>query len=267
MPNSLRAIRQLFATSWSRQLQYRADIALWFFFSIITVLIPLAVWYTVTSSRSGGTTPKEILTYYVLVTIVTLLTRSWRGFYISEQILTGKAVQYILKPPVYLWEIVTGTVATRIIQSGLPVAVFLFIAIVFPHFFAETIYQSKNILLFIPSLIIAGIIWFMFDVTIGLLAFWLEDVHELFGYNFLIMQLTSGILIPYALLPHTIKTIFSFLPFRYIISAPIELLLGQSSTQDITTLFFGQSAWLIIFAITVYSLWHKGVKQYAVPGQ
>jgi len=57
-----------------------------------------------------------------------------------------------------------------------------------------------------------------------------------------------------------------FLPFRYTLSFPIEVLLGQVSGQNIAIGLTMQILWLTAFFILVNTLWSCGLKRYSASG-
>src|SRR3989338_6101784 len=67
-------------------------------------------------------------------------------------------------------------------------------------------------------------------------------------------------------LPLFIFFLFSFLPFRYIVSVPAEILLGQPSFNQSIQLLLYQTVWIFLIIMLAYTLWQKGLQRYAVPG-
>lgn len=261
-----RKMNRMWAIAWSHALQYRGDIAIWALVSAVTPLISLAIWWNA-FSNGGILSQQEILTYYLVAMFVEYLTRSWRGVFIVQQILDGKIIKYIIRPPFILFDHITNNLTTKALQLSLPLPAAILLVAFFPQFFSAAIYNPANIALFLLSLILAMVLNFCLDFAIGLLAFWLEDAHELHSYRFLFMQVASGILIPFAVMPETVKTLFSFLPFRYIISAPVEILLGQATGAAASQLLLIQAAWVVVLIIILRFEWVRGLKRYAIPGQ
>lgn len=261
-----RTIR-LFSISWSRTLQYRGDLALWFFSVSATPLVSFAIWYSISQGNSQLISAKEILTYYVLIIFIRITTSSWHGYFLIQQILNGTVVNYLIRPRAIYGEFITNNITTKIMQLLIPLPIIFFVLASFPEWFSPTIYNPFNIFMFFVSLLIAFMISFTFDISMGLLAFWLEDAQELMAYRFILTQIASGILIPFALMPNWLFSLLSALPFRYIISAPAEILLAQTQGIASIQLVGIQLLWLIGFVIILRTLYIRGLKRYAIPGQ
>jgi len=231
-----------------------------------TPLISLAIWYTIARSNAN-LIPRDILTYYILVILIRLITSSWRGYYLIQQILNGTIVKYLIRPPAIYWDFLVNNLTNKIFQLIFILPILVIAFIIFPDAVSPIIFSLTNLGPFLLSLLLAFIITFTFDLSLGLLAFWLEDAQELMSYRFLLTQVASGVLIPFAMMPDWLYTAFSFLPFRYIISAPAEILLGQVVGPAALQLIFYQVIWAIGFIIIMRVLFVRGLRRYAIPGQ
>jgi ABC-2 type transport system permease protein len=262
----LRQVQRIFIISWSYLLQYRADVVMWSLFSIITPLLSLVIWQAALAAANPERLV-ELRTYYLLAILVELMTRSWRGYYLVEQILNGSVIKYLLRPRILLLEFVANNLCTKAMQLLIPLPLFILALIFSPQWFSPAIYQSSHLLLFTGSVILAAGLGFAFNISLGLLAFWIEEASELHSYSFLLRELTSGLLIPLYLMPEWARSLANALPFRYIISAPLEIILGQVDLAGALQLLLYQALWLIAFVFIMRTLWLRGLKTYAVPSQ
>lgn len=267
MPRLVQQLSTLFVISWHKALVYRGDIAAYLIFSVVAPTVALAIWYTVATGGGLGSSPQHIITYYIFIIFVELVTRAWRGIFLVEQIRTGQIVQYILRPPAILLEFITSNLTTKVVQLVAPIMLLGGALIFFPHLFAPEIYQREHVALFIMSLLLAFILWFSLDLSLGMLAFWLEEANEIHGYRFLLSQVASGVLIPFSAMPEGMHTILSFLPFRYAVSAPVEIILGQVEGSAAWELIGIQAAWAVGFILIMRMLYFYGLRRYAIPGQ
>lgn len=252
---------------WSVNLYYRGDVFIWTLTEAITPLIALAIWFTVTTQRNAVVSPRDTLTYYILAMLVMTSTASWVSYFLTQAILDGEIIKYLVRPVSAFWEQITDNIITKSLRLVIPIPIAIFIFALFPQWFSPSIYDHSRIALAISSIALGAVIAFVVDSILATLAFWLEDVHQIIGYHYLFWTIGSGVLIPYIFLPQTIKTILSFLPYRYIVSAPIEILVASSSTTPATTLIAIQIAWIIGLILILRFLWQRGLKRYAIPGQ
>lgn len=267
MSKYLRKIARMFYINWSNILQFRGDIFLWTLTEAITPLIALAIWFTVTSHTQTAISPRDTLTYYVLSILVITATNAWTSHFLTQQILDGELVKYLVRPISVFWEHITDNIDVKIMRLVLPVPAAVAVFWLLPEWFSPSIYAPSRIALAITSVLLGATIAFVADSLLATFAFWIEDAHQIIGYHYLLWTISSGVLIPYIFLPETIKTILSFLPYRYIVSAPIEILITSSSTTPATTLIAIQVAWIIGLTLVLKVLWQRGLKRYAIPGQ
>ncbi len=252
---------------WSRIIQYRTDAFLWMFAEAAMPLISLAIWYTVATSSTRGPTPTEVLTYYILVMFVKIMTDSWNGAFLARDILSGEVVKLLVKPMAVVWHGIVNNILEKIFKLLLPIAVFSLALVTFSDAFAPAIYQPVNVLLGLLSLGLAIPLGFMIDEVIGYMAFWLENVFQIRRYKMMLESVASGLLIPFAFMPPLAVSLLGYLPFRYVISAPAEILAGNTVAASPITVIGIQASWVAAMILLARFLWMKGLRRYAVPGQ
>jgi ABC-2 type transport system permease protein len=78
--------------------------------------------------------------------------------------------------------------------------------------------------------------------------------------------LLAGQVAPVAILPGALQTLAKVLPFRYMVSFPVEVLTGQLAAPDVVYGFIGQVGWLSVALILSASLWRAGLRRYTAVG-
>lgn len=261
------ALGRFISLEWSRLLQYRGDLAMWMLAETIMPLVSFAIWYTVASSSTQGLSSTQVFTYYIFSLFAIIVTNAWGGFFMARDILEGDIVTDLVKPVSPLWKQVINSIVEKTLKLIIPLPILLVAIFVFPDSFSATIFSVPHILLFTVSLVLAAILNFTFDVTAALAAFWLEDAMQLRRYIDLLFSISSGILIPFAFMPEKLQTTLSLLPFRYVISAPLELLIYPLDQAVTFHLLSRQLIWIITLVLLYAFLWKRGIKRYAPPGQ
>lgn len=267
MRNYLRKTWRITAATWSFNLAYRGDVILWTIADAITPLIALGVWYTVSVQGQTSLTPRDTLTYYILTMLVLTSTNAWIGYYLTQEILYGSLARKLIRPIGIFWEYIADNLVVKTTRLAIPLGVFIIVASTHPNIFSPSIYNGTRIVLAIISIIFGAAIAFLADSVLASLAFWVEDVEQILGYHHLLYSFTSGIIIPFAFLPSTIKAVFSLLPYRYIISAPVEILVTSAQGTQPLTLIAIQLIWIATLVVVLRVVWFKGLKIYAIPGQ
>jgi ABC-2 type transport system permease protein len=116
------------------------------------------------------------------------------------------------------------------------------------------------------ALFLALIMMNLIDVSMGLAGFWMDDIDFLTGAFFTTDALFSGKVIPVSFLPAYLQQIGFYLPFRYAVSFPIELMLGKLTSFEIITGFGVLCFWTVFFWYLQKWLYQKGAIRYSSYG-
>lgn len=260
-------LTRLWIASWSRALSFRGDVFLWWISETMEPIVLLAIWVTVSLNSTGGLTPQETLTYYIFVMITVSATNVWNGFFLAGDILKGTIIQFLTRPIGIFWYYFLRNVSAKAIRA-LPIVIVYPTAIFALHDrLSPTIFEPRNIGFYVLSLFGGLIIAFTLDMCFACLAFWIDDAIQIREYKDVIFMISSGLLIPFAFMPPLAQTIFNWLPFRYVIATPVEIMLGQAPGTEAIKLIGIQIIWIVIFSVILKILWKQGLKAYAIPGQ
>lgn len=253
-------------TSIIDTLAYRGDIFLFTLSSAIQSIVVLAVWLAVISS--GGDAPlsrDEFIRYFLSLMFIGLWTSSWAAPFISDLIRLGKLSSFLLKPAPYLMFFQVGNnFGEKFLKSFYLLPLVAGLGILLKASFPTM--TSSNLIFFVISWILAAILTFLIDMTIGLSAFWLEESHGInetysFLYHFL-----SGRIIPLFVLPGWIQSPAFLLPFRYQLSFPLEIFLNKLSTGEIVNGLMLQITYVAVVIIFLRFLWKRGLRKYSAVG-
>jgi ABC-2 type transport system permease protein len=254
-----------FRISVTDTLEYRGDV---FLFTVSGVILPvttLLLWTAVgTSGSNAPLSQSEFVNYYLFMLVVGLWVSQWASYFISRDIRLGKISPWLLKPAPYALYQITNNLSEKILKSVYLIPIIFILAKVFEFSLPQL--ALVNWILFVISVILAGGIAFFIDLCLGFLAFWIGDssaVRETFS---VLHAVFSGRLVPLYVLPVGLLRLSYFLPFRYILSLPLEIILNKLSNRE---LFLGLSAQLILLILgyLLYkSLWRRGTKRYSAFG-
>ena len=76
----------------------------------------------------------------------------------------------------------------------------------------------------------------------------------------------NGSFVPLALMPEQIEKLAKLLPFRYIISFPIETLTTQISTKAVLANFFVEIIWIVMLSVILKIIHTIGIRKYTAVG-
>jgi len=123
-----------------------------------------------------------------------------------------------------------------------------------------------NALAFVPALALAWALSFLWGYWIALLAFWMTRADALVTVEAAFKFLLAGQVAPVALLPDALRALATLLPYRYMISFPVEVITGQLDRAGLLTGFALQLGWLAVALGLYAALWRRGVRRYSAIG-
>lgn len=264
LPHLLRALPALFRIGFAQMVAYRAEMVIW----ILTATMPLimlSLWNAVvTEAPLQGFGPTEITRYFAATLVVRQLTSSWLIWHLNYEIRSGSLSPRLLRPMNPL--VVEASTMLAAMPMRLLVLAPMLLALVAwrPELLAMP--EPWALLLFLPSVFLAWVLGFLVQALFGLLAFWLDQSQGLFGVFFSVWMLLSGYLAPLALFPPSLHSALTWLPFRGMLAAPVELLAGMQTLEGALLDLGIQLGWCGLAAAGVALLWRRGIRRYGAFG-
>jgi ABC-2 type transport system permease protein len=121
-------------------------------------------------------------------------------------------------------------------------------------------------LAFVPALVMAFLIQFFMGWALAMAAFWTTRISAINRIYFLGKLFLAGQLSPLVLLPEWLQTAASISPFRWMLSFPVELLLGRVEGTAVYTGLLAQFIWVTLSLLAVKTIWRAGVRRYSAFG-
>ena len=249
-----------------RGLEYRGEFLVHMANSVAGPLISLMIWLTVSSQ--GVQLPygrQQFVTYYLLVSVVGMLTGAWSEYMVATTIRLGTLSPWLLRPVPYVFNDLANNIGEKMVKLPLQLPFVALLALAFRadlHLPAE----PGRWLLFGLALLLAASIAFLLDFVLGSLAFWLEDVGGLIRVKNLLGTFLAGGLVPLALFPRGLSGFLDAQPFRYTLSFPVEILTGSLSSVALTQGLAWQTAYCVLLGLTYHLLWRSGLRLYTATG-
>ncbi len=261
------AYTQVAKQSFMLSIAYNSVSFVWMAIAILELLIPLAIWYSATpiNGSFGSFSREQLLAYYGLMAIIGNLTFWWLHFQISDLVRYGDLSNILVKPVSVLRYLIAHQLGDKVFS--LIIRLPLFIALI--YFFGK--YFPSNILSYLPlvtlSVLLGGAIYLLINILFGLLSFWLTDLGGFIGLYFFTAYILSGELAPIAFYPHWFQYLAYYLPYRYILSFPIEIILQKLSGTEMVIGFITQLLWLGLLYLGVRIFWKKSLIRYQAYGK
>jgi ABC-2 type transport system permease protein len=261
---TLRAIPTLLRVGVAETVAYRAELFVW----ILTTTMPLvmlALWTSVAREAPFREfTSEDFIAYYLAVLIVRNLTSSWVAWQMSEEVRMGTMSMRLLRPLHPFVALAVSHVAAVPFRSlvALPIAAVLLLG----SGASALTREPLQLALIVPSLALAWLITFSLMFALGALAFFVTKTMALLNLYFLLFSLFSGYLLPLPLLPGWVARIAEVLPFRYMLSVPVELMTRSQGGGELLALMLGQLGWAAASVTGALWLWRLGIKHYEAVG-
>ena len=194
----------------------------------------------------------EIISFYVMTSLLFLIIKSSADDIISEFILEGGLAKYLVKP-INIWGVVIiRDIAKRLAKFTLGIPVFVLLINL-------TGTQIDVNILFFVKVILAYILTFLVASSVGLLGFWLEETWGLQNFYDVSARFLGGGVLPYSFFPIIFKNVLVFTPFFYMLSWPLN-------RQFIISEFMICLSLIAAMLLLVYFMWKNGIKRYNALG-
>lgn len=234
---------------------YRLATIVWMTGAMVQPLITMMVWMNIDPHQENA-----FIFYFAALIFVERMTSAWDVWEMEREIREGTYSYQIVRPfhPIH-WAIAENIVYKALFFVIL-VPVWSILAIFVPALRLGQI-SGTQWLLFFCALLLGVVIRFLFSYMFGLLGFWITKVTAVYGMFEAMSLFLSGRIAPLSLLPPSVKTLSLYLPFRYMVGFPIEILNGDIRGLDIVFGFGWAVAWSLIFMLAVMLLWKAGLRK------
>ena len=245
---------------------YRVDTFLYLASGIISPVIMLTIWLTIDSY--GGRLPMEktiLVNYFLILMVVEIANSAWSSQFVSADIRYGRLSKYLIKPFSYFMQYGGQNIGEKVLKFIYLLPLVFIMGIIFQARPVEE-FSVTTLLLFITSWILSALLMFLVDFIMGLASFWLQDSNSLSELHDVLYFIFSGRIVPIVALPSVAQQISFILPFRYMLSFPVEIITGKMTVVEISSGLSMQILWLTVTVILYYFVWTKGLKRYSAVG-
>jgi ABC-2 type transport system permease protein len=243
-------------------LAWRTEFVLWLM-TLTMPLIMLAFWRAVTRDGAfGGYTSSDITAYFLAVLVVVLITECNIVWNLNEDMRTGELSYWLIKPVHPLVNYVAITIAE------LPVRLLVASPIVLTALLAasSSAPAGRRLVFTAAALLMALAINQAVQVIIACLGFWINRSIMVFKLYEAVGSVLSGYMFPLAFLPDAVRDVAAVLPFRFVISLPVEMLLGMHDVGASLRLLGWQLLMCVVLNLLALGFWKIGVRRYAAYG-
>jgi ABC-2 type transport system permease protein len=252
-------------------MSYRVDFWL---HAVVSFLVNIAIvcflWIAIfaESGKSviSGWTFEEMVLYYILAILAGKFIRGReQDGTISHDIYEGGLTRYLIFPTSYFpfkYAQNLGALAPALAQ----LLVFLIIIPVLSKLNLLGAIDPLGLLMAIPSLLVANMLFFLLVLPLQTVAFWADNVWSLSVLMRFVAAFLGGLMLPLNLFPDWAQQILAYTPFPYIYNFPVRLIMGDVSVA----LWFQGLGSSLLWCVALFAfsrfLWKRGEKVYTGVG-
>jgi viologen exporter family transport system permease protein len=257
---------QQFRITLASFVQYRASIFIYTLWHVLEPVIYLVVWSTVSRARQGsvgGFSAGDFVAYFVAVMLVNHFTYTWIFYEFDYRIRHGALSMALLRPLHPIHSDVVDNLSSKLITLPVMLGAAGLLALVFG---ATVRVQPWALAAFVPALALAVALRFAVEWTLALAAFWTTRMSAVIQGYYMVLLFLSGQMAPLGLLPEPVQRVAAALPFRWMVSFPVELALGRLSPAQALAGLGMQALWLAVAALVLRTVWRAGLRAYSAVG-
>lgn len=261
---TLRAFPTLLRVGFSEALTYRAEMLVWVL-STTMPLINMALWTAVAREAPVGRFGQQGFVGYFLATFaVRQLTGAWAAWQMNFELRQGTLSMRLLRPVSPLWAYAAENIAAMPLRFLVAVPVTLLsVALVGQEAVPREWWGWP--LLFV-SLLGGWLITFLANVVIGTAALFMEQSSKLMDVWLVLFFVFSGYMYPVELFPPALRAAAEWMPFRYQIGLPVEVMTGAHDLSTTLGLLARQWLWVLLTGLLAVTLWRRGLKRFSAVG-
>jgi len=241
-----------------------------FLFTIVGNVVYLGVayylWRSIYSYADTirGLTFNETFLYVGLGSAIFILLKTYADWFIHYEIREGIIANYLTKPLDFqIYNLFANLGSLLMNLTAITIPTVLLLAFVFK----VKVTFGPGLFLFPISLLLAFLISFSIDYSIGLMGFYSESVWGLSTTKEIIVTVFSGALIPLQFFPAVMQKVLFWLPFQAIYHTPIMMLTKPDQGLDVfLPMMAVQLAWAVGLFIAARLFYNQAIKVLRIAG-
>lgn len=259
---------KVFILSFKETMIYRFSWISRYLFGIVPIIVTVMLWRVIFRTGQGnfhGFTEANMIFYIVLSRVLSVIMTPEFHWDVNHEIKKGELSKYLLRPINYLIYWASKFLANVLHNSFLGIFLIGFTILIY-NVNLQIRISSVYLLLFILSIMLGTILYFLIYFNVALLTFKFINVASFFYTVDMLIEFLSGVIIPLDFLPDSLFKMLSFTPFPYLLSFPLDIVLERVGTQKMMFGLIVQLIWICILLFFSTINWKKGLELYEGAG-
>jgi ABC-2 type transport system permease protein len=202
--------------------------------------------------------------YFLAMFIVRQLTGSWAVWLMNMEIRDGTLALRLLRPVHPLVSYAAAALAELPVRSFLAVPIAVVALVAFAG--GELPRDPRVWIVWAASILGGWLITLLANLAIGCAALFVESSTKIMDVWLALYFVFSGYLFPVELFPPAMRAAVDWLPFRYQLGLPVEIMTGTYDVPRALEMLVRQWAMVGVMLGVVALIWRGGVKRFAAYG-
>jgi len=261
---TIRAMPTLLRVGFADALAYRAELVVWLLSTNLALVMMAITTAVAREAPVGRFGQSQFVAYYLVTLVVRLLTGAYVVWEANMEIRQGTLAFRLLRPIHPLVHYAAENVAAMPLRAAiaLPIAGVLLLVAGGTHVTRDPLLWA----LFPVSVLGAWLITFLALSVIAALAFWVDSAVSVAQVWFGLFTVLSGYILPLEIFPGWLSHAARFLPFRYVLAFPVEMLIGMTPRGQALVELGIQWLFVAGFALAARASWRAGLERYSAFG-
>jgi ABC-2 type transport system permease protein len=276
-PGPLAALRKylnILRVALVERMAYRGDFLLGSVLRFLPLVTTVLLWQAVYAGSGQATLGDDRTRYsfdemiaYLLLVHISRMFSSMPGLAVgvARDIRDGSLKKYLVQPLDMIGYLVAYRVAHKvayIATSFLPYAGLFFVCSGYFSGFPD----APTFLAYVASLVLAFVVGFFFEASIGMIGFWFLEVTSFLYVINTLNFFISGHMFPLDLLSPFWSTTFKLMPFQYLAYFPAAVFLGKVRGPELVQGLLIELGWALALVLLSRRLYARGLRHYSAYG-
>jgi ABC-2 type transport system permease protein len=258
-----------FELGFQTALEYRLN----FLISLISAAYPIfiqtflwtAIFQNSDQSTVYGFSYRQMIAYTFLAGLVARLVRTGFEYEIMDDIKSGKYSKFLVQPLGYFPYRLASFFGNKLPGQFMILGILVVILFGLNAFWGVSL-ELTRILLFLVTLVLATALNFLIFYCFSAMAFWVVEIGFLFEGIRIVTILLSGGIFPLEVFGEQFMRVTNFLPFKYTVYFPINILNGKITPLETLEGMLLQIVWIGLCLGLANLLWRVGGRRYVAIG-
>lgn len=182
---------------------------------------------------------------------------------ICRDIREGTVKKFLVQPIDMLSFLLLYRIAHKAVYYTVAAAPFALVFYLCRGFFPAGWPEPRVLLAYVASLLMAFLLGFFLEATIGMIGFWFLEVSSLLFVYMLFSFFFSGHMFPIDMLPGFWGELVRLIPLQYLAYFPAAVFLGKVQGAELIAGLWTQFAWIVFFIAASRLAFAFGVRRYS----